>query len=255
MFRSSIALRNSLSGRSRSFGWRPKISGTTRSRDRSHVHIYNRGLTASLSSTVPTERTRGPQTVCGFALRSRRREAYGCHERRGFLHFSFGLLSLSPTTNKETIQEARSSRCNKSSMTPLQSTRSSSRNPPLKERTQTSEWGRVNHPPPTALGVAHPSFLAVGASSFNEATCRFTRNPQRSQSPEVWIRSVPCLSSALHAARGNRFYRTAERFSPSRTTLLGDRYSVKDSYHRADARIPSLLARFARSLRKGYWAC
>lgn len=140
MFRLSIALMNSLSGRSRSFGWRPKISGTTRSRDRSHVHIYNRGLTASLFSHGTDRANAWPQTVCGFALRSRRREAYGCHERRGFLHFSFGLLSLSPTTNKETIQEARSSRCNKSSMTPLQSRRSSSRNPPLKNRTQTSQW-------------------------------------------------------------------------------------------------------------------
>lgn len=140
MFRSSIALRNSLSGRSRSFGWRPKISGTTRRRDRSHVYIYKRGLTASFSSTAPTERTRSPQTVWGFVLRSRCRGAYRCHERRGFLHFAFGLLSISLTTNEETIQEARSSRCNKSSMTPLQSRRSSSRNPPLKNRTQTSQW-------------------------------------------------------------------------------------------------------------------
>ncbi len=48
-------------------------------------------------------------------------------------------------------------------------------------------------PPHTALGVTHPSLLEVGASSFTDKTCRFIGNPQRSQSPEAWIRPVPCL--------------------------------------------------------------
>ncbi len=47
--------------------------------------------------------------------------------------------------------------------------------------------------PPTALGVTYPSLLEVGTSLFTDVTCRFTGNPQRSQSPKASIRSVPCL--------------------------------------------------------------
>jgi len=80
------------------------------------VQLKQSTLDETYNRRTGVERTNESVKDCGL----RRTHARGrVHDgRRCFLPCAFALLSLSPTTTAETIREVRSSRCEKSSMTP-----------------------------------------------------------------------------------------------------------------------------------------
>ncbi len=80
------------------------------------IQLKQSTLDETYNRRTGVERTNESVKDCGPGERTP--EAASTHERRCFLPCAFASSSLSPTTNAETIREARSSRCDKSSITP-----------------------------------------------------------------------------------------------------------------------------------------